>query len=253
MEDFAFICVCDAPAEPPRLAEGDWATIVGYGDNRALRWYENKELARTGNDFKMLAERPQVGGSYWLHLTYPFAAAQGESFWCIHAPPSFRYNDLDADDDMTQFSFVRCSVSEMEIISPDVRNERGFWDSRKAGVARATVEAIMTLDDLLKLPLSDAPVPDVAWDCLNFAGLTTILRQGSFVYIMCHTNVDWGIWAIVHDTPEATDLLVFCEDYQHADTMRLGRSRLRDGERMIGAGVPEGWLNAPKNPHVVER
>jgi hypothetical protein len=254
MHDFKFTCTCGRSALAPKLAENDWATLAGYGDAFALRWYGTEELARTNNEFKSLEQCPGIGDTPWLGLTFPFAAAHGESFWCTHEPPSFFYAGVDNDDtEIRQFSFVRCHVTDMVITQQDVPKEGGFWLTRKAGIAHATVEAVMTLDDLLNLPLSDAVPDDQLWMFLQFAGSTMIFRQGSLVYVHCTTNVDWGFWSILHDTQEATDLLAFCEYSDHDDAVRIGRTRLRCGDKMMGPGVPQGWLKTDTNPYFIKR
>jgi hypothetical protein len=254
MDDFKFTCTCGRSALVPKLAENDWAILAGYGDTFALRWYETEELARTKNEFKTLEKCPSVGDSHWLGLTFPFAAMQGESFWCVHEPPSFFYAGVDNDDtEIRQFSFVRCHMTKMEITQQDVPKEDGFWLTRKAGIAHATVEAVMALDDVLKLPLSEAAPDDQLWSLLKFAGSTMIFRQGSFVYVLCQTIADWGFWTILYDAPETTDLLVLCENNDHDDVVRVGRTRLRRGDKMIGPGVPQGWLKTDVNPCFIRR
>jgi hypothetical protein len=254
MHNFNFTCSCGVSALAPKLAENDWAALAGYGDMFALRMYETEELARAKNEFKALEKCPSVGDSLWLGLTFPFAAALGESFWCIHEPPSFFYAGVDNDDtEIRQFSFVRCRMTEMKITDQDVRKDDGFWLTKKAGIARANVEAVMPLDDVLTLPLSDATPDDQLWLNLNFAGTTLIFRQGNLVYVLCQTVADWGFWTILHDTPETTDLLVFSEHGDHEDVVRVGRTRLRQGDKMIGPGVPEGWLKTDVNPCHIRR
>ena len=130
----------------------------------------------------------------------------------------------------------------MQITREDARREGGGWLSNKTGIGRATVEAVMTLDDVLALPLSTVAPPDLLWCNLRFAGNTTVVRQGSLIHALCQTNVDWTSWAILHDTPEATDLLVFCNSDDHEDSLRIGRTRLRSGDTMIGPGVPQEWV-----------
>lgn len=254
VRDFKFVCVCGEAAVAPKLADNDWAVSIGYGDNSALRWYETEELAREKDEFKQLEKRPRIGDSPWLALTNPFAAVQGESFWCIHQPPIFLFNGLDNDDtEITQFAFLRCHLGEMQITQEDVRRDDGGWLSTKAGIARATVEAVMTLDDVLALPLSPVAPPDLLWCNLRFAGNTTVVRQGSLIHALCQTNVDWTSWGILHDTPEATDLLVFCNSDDHEDSLRIGRTRLRQGDTMIGPGVPQEWLEVGESALHVRR
>jgi hypothetical protein len=244
IRDFEFTCVCGEPAIAPKLTESDWAILAGYGDMHVLQWYETKELARTKSDFETLETCPVIGQSYWLALNFPFASVLGESFWCIHEPPLFHINGIDEDTDIRQFSFVRCHLTEMEITQQDARKDDGSWLSTKAGVARATVEAVMTLDDVLALPLSETAADDLLWCNLRFSGHTTVIRQGSLIHAVCATNVDWTSWAILHNTPESTDLLVFSNFSDHDDDVRVGRTRLRHGSTMIGPGVPLEWLEA---------
>jgi hypothetical protein len=254
MLDFKFACVCGEPAVAPKLADDDWAALVGYGDDSALRWYETEELARERDDFKMLQERPDAGDSRWLALTNPFATVLGESFWCMHQPPIFFHNGLDNDDtEITQISFLRCHLTEVQITRQDVRRDDGGWLSNKAGIARVTVESVMTVDDVLALPLSPAVPPALLWCNLRFAGNTTVVRQGSLIHALCQTNVDWTSWAILHNTPEATDLLAFCNSDDHEDSLRIGRTRLRQGSTMIGPGVPREWLEVGDRPLYVRR
>lgn len=254
MHDFEFTCVCGQMAVAPKLAEGDWAILAGYGDTHVLRWYETADRARAKDVFKALENRPVVGQSYWLGLTHPFASALGESFWCIHEPPLFYFNGLDNDDtDIRQFSFVRCHLTQMEITQQDVPKDNGFWLTHKAGIARASVEAVMTLDDVLALPLAENLPDDLLWANLRFAGNTTVVRQGSLIHALCETNVDWTCWAILHDTPESTDLLVFSNVSDHEDDVRVGRTRLRHGDTMIGPGVPREWLEARETHLYVKR
>jgi hypothetical protein len=255
MLDFGFTCTCGQAAVAPKLAENDWAILAGYGDASAVRLYETEELARTNNEFKSLEGRPRIGDTPWLALTFPFASARGDSFWCIHEPPSFFYAGVDNDDtEIRQFSFVRCrDLTDLAITQQDVAKEGGFWLTRKAGIARATVEAVITVDDLLQLPLSEAKPDDRLWMYNQFAGSTMIFRQGSLVYVHCTTNVDWRFWSILHDTPEATDLLAFCDSSEHDDVVRIGRTRLRHGAEMIGPGVPPEWLATDSNPFFIQR
>lgn len=255
MRDFGFTCTCGQAALAPKLTENNWAILAGYGDAGALRWYETEDLARTNDEFKSLEICPRIGDTPWLALTFPFAATQGESFWCIHEPRSFFYAGVDNDDtEIRQFSFVRRRhLSDLAITQQDARKEDGFWLTRKAGIARATVEAVVTVDDLLQLPLSDVKPDDRLWMYNQFAGSTMIFRQGSLLYVHCTTNVDWEFWCILHDTPEATDLLAFCEHSEHDDVVRIGRTRLRRGEEVIGPGIPEGWLGANTNPRFIQR
>ncbi len=253
VQDFEFVCVCGKPAVAPKRKENDWAALTGYGDMGALLWYETEECARERSDFKALEKTPIVGRSYWLGLTFPFASRLGESFWCIHEPPLFFINGMDEDTDIQQISLVRCHLTEMEIPQQDVRKDDGSWLTRKAGIARATVEAVMTINDVLALPLSEVEPDNLLWENLRFAGWTTIVRQGNLIHALCQTNVDWTSFAILHDTPEATDLLVFGDFSEHEDSVRVGRTRLRQGSAMIGPGVPMEWLQAGETPLYIQR
>lgn len=211
-------------------------------------------MARGNSEFKALDHCPAVGESAWLHLEHPFAAAKGESFWCLYHPPAFYYAGVDNDDTrITQFAFVRCHIDELEITAIDDRQESGFWNSRKAGIARATVDEVIGLETVPQFPLSGIAPPNDIWLLLRSAGNTLIYRQDAFVYVLCQTVLDWSFWAVLYDTPAATDLLVFCDSGEHDDTVRVGRTRLRDGDKMIGPGVPTEWLNAADNPHHIRR
>jgi hypothetical protein len=253
MRDFQFSCSCGQAAKAPKLADHDWATLAGYGDMGVVRWYATKALAREGSDFEALEACPAVGGEYWLGLTHPFASVLGESFWCVHQPPLFVINGIDEDTDLQNITFIRSHLTEMENTQPEIIGDGGFRRANRAGVGRAVVEAVTTLDEVLALPLSPNKPDELLWGNLRFAGNTTIVRQGRLIHALCQTNVDWSCWAILHDTEEATDLLVFANFSDHDDDLRLGRTRLRQGNTMIGPGVPPEWLEVGATPVHVRR
>lgn len=254
MREFEFRCVCGEAARAPGGPASGWAALTGYGDNNAVSWRRDEAEARSDAvSAGLLERRPAPGEVHWARFSYPFAAREGESFWSLWSPPAFIHAGVDggagAKFDLRQYAFVRGRAGDLAFLEP-AADEGGATHAphQRGGIGRVTVEEVMTLDDIARLPLSPATPEADLWSDCQFDGHTTIARQGALVYVLYQTVWDSGFWAILSDTPEATDLLVFCAQGDHEDRAHAGRARLRRGDFMLGPGAPPHWLKSGPEP-----
>lgn len=151
----------------------------------------------------------------------------GEAFWSLYETPDMiRSGFEDSPARLRDLIAVRCQLTTLTRLDPS------------RAVAQVSIEALTTLDELIALPLVQSQLADALWQNFHPVNFEWIVRQGDLVHIECNFEGDDGAWAILRDTPEATDLLLLAEWGEHEDHLWCGRVRVRQGTHMIGSGLP---------------
>ncbi|HMN82117.1 MAG TPA: hypothetical protein PKA20_19630 [Burkholderiaceae bacterium] len=220
-------CHRDRVAAAPEFAGEPWATLAGYGNREsAVTWHDSEAAARhQWRDFGWVEQPPRVGERHWVGLGYPFWHRAGVPFWCVVDPAravSCGYDDWPGG--LSEMRFVRCRVDGIRPI-----------DEERAS-AVATIEAVLGVADLIRLPLTDRLAHPDTWHELSFA--PRLLWQGELVLQEADSQGPPGAWALLRHTPAVTDLLVLGRYGMHYDEMWAGRVRVREGDRMLGPGLP---------------
>lgn len=225
-----FRCVCGQPDRPADPARAPWAVLAGYGDFQSLLWHVDEAHARDPRrQYGYLPDRPAAGDERWVSVGRGFADRPGDAFWCLYETPLAAYNgygDDELDGRLADMALVRCRLDELASTGP------------QTAAARATVERVLDVRDLTALPLAVVPAAASLWTDLMLQPDRAPLRQGDLVLVQADLEGDLGAWALLHDTPQATDLLILAQWGAHADHLWAGRLRVRDGARLIGPGLP---------------
>lgn len=239
--DHTFPCSCGAHSLPPEAARHAWASYAALGDFFTLKWHHSEDAARrtasacmtTGAEFDVLEAPPTLGALLWASLGDHFATPRDALLWTLFETPKLaRWGYDDEDVRLTDLALVECRVRDFEILSP------------QAGVARAEITRVVTLDDLKASPPTTTPATERdLWEDLRISRDVAATRRGDLIYLDASDD-GMGGWAVVMDTPAATDLLLLSEYDKHRSHLWAGRLRVRDGTTWLGKPPPTALIEA---------
>ncbi|MDB5412944.1 MAG: hypothetical protein JWR10_1279 [Rubritepida sp.] len=211
MKEMALRCRCGHAGHRVDPDSQPWACLSGYGCAHAVNWLAPRDAADTSAaEVGPLWDTPRVGETHVLAVRDPFMAEVGQAFWCLYEPylleASTGEESAGRIEDMT---LLQCEPTMLQ--ATDAR----------AGYCQVKVLSALTLCSLRLASLTAAPSADAIISELIYK--PQILQQGNYVYIASNFESDIGAFAVFHNDPENTELLLFGRWGFHDDFFWAGR------------------------------
>jgi hypothetical protein len=198
-----------------------------------LNWHESQHGARlaaeaghcSGQDVNLLQFKPMVGETHWVSLGDHFACLPGQPLWVLYESPELIYQGLDdSPARITDLALIRVRVDQLTRVSS------------AGGLATATVNTVMTVDDLIALPYASGDASSNIWTNLQITERPSLKVQNDLLYLDARDD-GMGGWAVFRNFGTTTDLLMISEYGHHSSHLWAGRLRIREGATWFGPPI----------------